>query len=70
MRFLILVEFAPQPRENASIHMGVSKNTGPSYSTLNSRILIIRTPKKKVPLIFGKSHMRLPVITQSLLDGF
>ena len=47
MRFLVLVEFAPQPRENASIHMGVSENTGPSYSTLNSRILIIRTPKKQ-----------------------
>ena len=25
-------------------HMGVSKNRGPKYSTLNSRILIIRTP--------------------------
>ena len=25
--------------------MGVSENRGPEYSTLNSRILIIRTPK-------------------------
>ena len=25
--------------------MGVSENRGPRYSTLNSRILIIRTPK-------------------------
>ena len=32
--------------------MGGSKNVGPKYSTLNSRILILRTPKK-VPLIFG-----------------
>ena len=27
------------------VHMGVSKNRGSQYSTLNSRILIIRTPK-------------------------
>ena len=26
-------------------YMGVSENRGPQYSTLNSRILIIRTPK-------------------------
>ena len=25
--------------------MGVSENRGPQYSTLNSRLLIIRTPK-------------------------
>ena len=37
-------------------YMGVSENRGPQYSTLNSRILIIRTPNQ-VPLIFGKSHM-------------
>ena len=36
--------------------MGVSENRGPYYSTLNSRILIIRRPNK-VPLIFGNSHM-------------
>ena len=29
-----------QPR-----HLGVSENRGPQYSTPNSRILIIRTPK-------------------------
>ena len=27
------------------LEMGVSENRGPQYSTLNSRILIIRTPK-------------------------
>ena len=27
------------------LKMGVSENRGPQYSTLNSRILIIRTPK-------------------------
>ena len=26
-------------------HKGVSENRGPQYSTLNSRILILRTPK-------------------------
>ena len=35
--------------------MGVSANRGSKYSTLNSRILIIRT-QSKVP-IFGNSHM-------------
>ena len=38
------------------LDMGVSANRGPQYSTPNSRILIIRTPKK-VPLIFGNSHI-------------
>ena len=32
-------------------YMGVSENRGPEYSTLNSRILNIRTPKNLVPLI-------------------
>ena len=36
--------------------MGVSENRGPEYSTLNSRILIIRTPKKGT-LILGNSHI-------------
>ena len=36
--------------------MGVSENRGPEYSTLNRRILIIRTPNK-VPRIFGNSHI-------------
>ena len=39
--------------------MGVSENGGPYYSTLDSRILIIRTPNK-VPLIFGNSQMAPP----------
>ena len=34
--------------------MGVSENRGPQYSTLNGRILVIRTPKTKVPLILRK----------------
>ena len=34
--------------------MGVSENRGPQYSTLKSRILIIRTPNK-VTLMFEKS---------------
>ena len=44
-----------------SAEVGVSENRGPSYSTLNSRILIIRTPppKNKVPLILGKSQVAL-----------
>ena len=29
--------------------VGVSENRGPEYSTLNSRILIIRTPKYRTP---------------------
>ena len=35
-------------------NMGVSEKRGPEYSTLNSRVLIIRTPKNEVPLIFRK----------------
>ena len=30
-------------------HMGVSENRGPQYSTLSSRILVIRTPKQDNP---------------------
>ena len=30
--------------------MGVPENRGPRYSTINSRILIIKTPPNKVPL--------------------
>ena len=33
------------------LNLGVSENTGPYYSTLNTRILIIRTPKIRYPLI-------------------
>ena len=40
------------------VNLGVSENRGPSYSTLNNRILIIRTPNK-VPLIFGNSHFKV-----------
>ena len=35
---------------------GVSENRGSKYSTLNSRILMIRTPNK-VPPILGNFHM-------------
>ena len=31
------------------LNLGVSENRGPKYSTLNSRILIIRTPKQGTP---------------------
>ena len=36
--------------------MGVSENRGPSYSTLNSRILIIREPKIRYPPLFSETH--------------
>ena len=35
---------------------GVSENRGPEYSTLNSRILILRTPKIRYPL-FSESPL-------------
>ena len=38
--------------------MGVSENRGPYYGTLNSRILIIRTPNK-VPLSSGVRAFRV-----------
>ena len=37
--------------------MGVSENREPEYSTLNSRILIIRTHNIRYPPIFGNSHV-------------
>ena len=37
-------------------HVGASENRGPQYSTLNSRILIIRTPKTGTPN-FANSHV-------------
>ena len=37
--------------------MGFSEDRGPEYSTLNGRILLIRTPQNKVSLIFGNSHI-------------
>ena len=43
---------ATQPRQ-----MGVSENRGSKYSTLNSRVLIIRAPNT-VPLIFGNSQIK------------
>ena len=39
--------------------MGVSRNRGPSYSTLKSWILI-RTLKIRYPLIFGNSQIPTP----------
>ena len=38
-------------------HMGVSANRGPEYRTLNSRILILGTPKVRYPLILGNSDI-------------
>ena len=37
--------------------MGVSENRGPQYSTLNSRILIVRTPKIRYPVFSEFSHV-------------
>ena len=37
--------------------MGVSERGDPNYSTLNGRILILRTPQSKVPLMFGNPHV-------------
>ena len=37
--------------------MGVSENWGPKYSTPNSRILLMRAPEIRYPLIFGNSHV-------------
>ena len=45
----------------ARLHMRVSENRRPQHSTLNSRILILRTPKIRHPLIFGKSHINMSV---------
>ena len=39
--------------------MGFPENRGPEYSTPNSRILILRTPNIRYPLIFGNSHVVL-----------
>ena len=59
---------ASEERERGCPHtmnpyVGVSENGGPQYSTLNSRILTMRTPNK-VPLILGNFHM------EGLLKGF
>ena len=37
--------------------MVVSENRGPKDSALNSRILIIRTPRIRYPRIFGNAHI-------------
>ena len=47
--------------------MGVSENRGPEYSTLNSRILIIRTPKEGTPN-FRNSHFRVYGILEEAGD--
>ena len=36
---------------------GVSENRGPYYSTLNSRIRILRTPQIKVPPVFSETFI-------------
>ena len=46
-------------------YVGVSENGGPCYSTLNSKILIIRTPKRGTPNFrklpyFGGKRIRKP----------
>ena len=44
--------------------MGVSETRGPEYSTLNSRILIIRTPKEGTP-----NFRKLPFRVYGILEG-
>ena len=46
------------------LHMGVSEKRGPEYSTLNSRILIIRTPKQGTP-----NFRKLPYLCLGILGG-
>ena len=48
---------------------GVSENRGPQYSTLNSRIDIIRT-QDKVPPIFGNYQIGFWLFQCFLLDFF
>ena len=55
--------------------MGVSENRGPSYSTLNSRILFYKDPKISYPLIFGNSQIsfkpfRLIAASQELIKDW
>ena len=45
--------------------MGVSQNRGPQYSTLNSRILVIRTPKIRYP-----NFRKVPDELRSKVVGF
>ena len=48
------------------VQMKVSENMGPEYNTLNSRILIIRTPKDP----YYKDHqIRYPFLVGSLSEG-
>ena len=47
-------------RETPKTLLGVSENRGPLYSTLNSRILMIRTPKYGTPY-FRKLTLQAPL---------
>ena len=47
--------------EDSVVYMGVSENRGPLYSTLNSRTLIIGTPKQGTPNVW-----KLPYIMHVL----
>ena len=42
-------QLSPYAMTSSWIYVGVSGNRGPQYSTLNSRILIMRTPKYGTP---------------------
>ena len=59
---IIVIPTIETHRDPSFCYMGISENRGPKYSTLNSRILIIRTPNK-VPLIFGhpQKGLRTPL---------
>ena len=54
--------FLPEPSPDYVTLVGVSEKRGPQNSTLNSRILSIRT-QNKVPLISGNSIMGRGFIT-------
>ena len=52
--YTTIMELAPKrpsplwfwgPNSIIVVYMGISENRGPSYSTLNRRILIVRTPE-------------------------
>ena len=64
------VLLARTPKRDPSVerltHMGVSENRGPYYSTLNSRILAIRTPKIRYPL-FSETPIWLYSFEQAIL---
>ena len=39
------------------MRMGISKNPGPSFETLNSRFLIIETPRNRTPNVWKQPYV-------------